>query len=318
MIGAIAKFEIKYHLKSPVFYILTGIFALLAFFAVASEGVQLGGAIGNVHRNSPYVTMQMLLVMSIFGVLSTTAFVANSVHRDFDIGIDPLFFTAPIKKYQYLAGRFLGSYFVALLLFAGVTLAILLGSFAPWLDPQVLGPVSLKPYLFSLVFIIAPTLFLVGAVFFSIAALTRSLMYTYAGNVGFIVAWAISRALLRDIENEKLSVLLDPFGFAAYAFTTRYWTVFEKNTRLLPLGGPFLLSRMLWIGIALAVLALAFWKFNFAAATRKAQKKRTKVETELPMQASFRLPQVQQTFGGAASWRKYLAATKLEAGTILK
>ena len=45
---------------------------------------QVGGAIGNVNRNAPYVIMQFLLVMSVFGILTTTAFVANSVHRDFE------------------------------------------------------------------------------------------------------------------------------------------------------------------------------------------------------------------------------------------
>ena len=129
MLGAIARFETRYHLRQPLFYILAGIFALLAFAGVADDDVTIGGGVGNVYRNAPFVTMQFMLVLGVFGVLTTTAFVANAVLRDFDIGIDPLFFSSPIKKWQYLGGRFLGSYVISVLVFAAVALAILLGSF---------------------------------------------------------------------------------------------------------------------------------------------------------------------------------------------
>jgi ABC-2 type transport system permease protein len=317
MIGAIARFEIRYHLRQPLFYILTTIFALLAFFAVASEGVTIGGGVGNVYRNAPFVTMQFLLVLSVFGVLTTTAFVANSVHRDFDIGIDPLFFSSPMKKWQYLGGRFIGSYVISVLLFAGVTFAILLGGLAPWIDRQELGPFDLGPYVFSLLVLVAPTLFLVGAIFFAVAALTRSLLWTYVANIGLIVGWVISRAQLRDIENETVGVLLDPFGLGAFSVTTRYWTVFEKNTRVLPLEGPFLMNRLLWIGVGLLILAIAFWRFNFAKAAQKAKKKKID-EPEEVMPPSLVLPRVSQTFGGGASWKTFVASVRLEAKSVLK
>lgn len=317
MLGAIARFETRYHLRQPLFYILTGIFALLAFGGVADEDITIGGGVGNVYRNAPYVTMQFMLVLGVFGVLTTTAFVANAVLRDFDIGIDPLFFSSPIKKWQYLGGRFLGSYFISVLVFAGVAAAILIGSFAPWLDPEVLGPFRLWPYVYSLVVLVAPTLFLVGAIFFATAALTRSLMWTYAANVALLVGWVISRVKMRDIENETLAVILDPFGLSAFSLATRYWTVFEKNTRLLPLDGPFLMNRLLWIDVALLILAISFWRFDFAAASRKAKKKKIE-EKEAPMPAAFALPRVSQTFGGVSSFRKFVAAVKLEAKTVLK
>ena len=321
MLGAIARFETRYHLRQPLFYILAGMFALLAFWGVADDDVTIGGGVGNVYRNAPYVTMQFMLVLGVFGVLTTTAFVANAVLRDFDIGIDPLFFSSPIKKWQYLGGRFLGSYVISVLVFAAVALAILLGSFWPGLDPEVLGPFQLWPYLFSLLVLVAPTLFLVGAIFFATAALTRSLMWTYAANVALLVGWVISRIRMRDIENETIAVILDPFGLSAFSLATRYWTVFEKNTRVLPLDGPFLMNRLLWIGVALVILAISFWRFNFAAASRKAKKKKIeeKEAAAVPWtRPTFAMPRVTQTFGGASSFRTFVAAVQLEAKTVLK
>jgi ABC-2 type transport system permease protein len=89
--------------------------------------------------------MQFMLVMSIFGVLTTTAFVANSVHRDFELGTDSLFFSSPIKKWQYLFGRFSGSFIVATLVYLGVAVAIMIGSLMPWIEKERLGPFDSGP-----------------------------------------------------------------------------------------------------------------------------------------------------------------------------
>jgi ABC-2 type transport system permease protein len=320
MFAAITNFELRYHLKAPLFYILALLFFLMTFGAVTSDSVQIGGAVGNVNRNAPFVIMQFMLVMSLFAVLTTTAFAANAVHRDFELGTDALFFSSPMKKWQYLGGRFLGSFIVGVLVYLGVVLAIMIGSMMPWIEKERLGPFDLAPYLFSLFVIIVPTLFLIAAIFFSVAALTRSMMATYSSVVAFFVAWGVSRALMRDLESEALAAVLDPFGISSFFLTTRYWTVFDRNTRVLPLEGPFLMNRLLWIGVGLAILAITFWFFNPASAMRKASKKRRKLDdTPAPIERiALALPKVAQAFGGGASWRQFFAATKLETAAVIK
>jgi ABC-2 type transport system permease protein len=319
--SAIARFELRYHLRGALFYILLLCYFLLTFGAVTTDAVRIGGAIGNVHRNAPFVIMQFLLVMSIFGILTTTAFVANSIHRDFELGTDALFFSAPIKRLQFLAGRFLGSFSVAVLVYTGVALAIVIGSLMPWLEKERLGPFALYPYIFSVLFLVIPNLLLAGAIFFSVAALTRSLMATYSSVVAFLVAYAVAGSLLEDIDNEKLGALLDPFGFTAFGVATRYWTVFQKNTLVLPLSGIYLWNRVLWLGFALAVLAFTFWRFRFTTGTRKASRRARKAEPAdaAPMERiSLALPRVAQQFGGRFSWTQYFATVGLETRGIFK
>lgn len=321
MFRAITTFELKYHLKAPLFYILFAVYFLLTFGAVASDAVIIGGAVGAVNRNAPYVIMMFLHVMTLFAVLTTTAFVANSVYRDFELRTDSLFFSSPLRKWQYLGGRFAGSFLVAFLVYSGVALAIMIGSLMPWVDKERLGPFELWPYVFSMTAIVLPNLLLCGAIFFAVTALTRSLMATYVSVVAFFVGWGISSALLEDIEHEWLAAMLDPFGFNAASIATRYWTVFEKNTRVLELEGVFLWNRVLWIGIALLILAFALWKFDFSTGTRKASKKvrRNAVLDPGPVQAvSLALPKVRQTFGGLSAWRQYAAATRRESVTVFK
>ena len=321
MFRAIASFEAKFHLKAPLFYILTLVFSLMTFLAVTTDGVTIGGAVGNVNRNAPYVTMMFLSVWSIFGVLAVTAFVANSIQRDFELGTDALFFSAPIRKVPFLLGRFFGSFSVASLIYVGVALAIIVGSFMPWIEKERLGPFDLWPYVYSIFVIVIPNLLLAGAIFFAVAALTRSVMITYASVVGFFVAYGVASSALDDVEREAMAGLLDPFGFGAFNLATRYWTVFQKNTQVIPLEGIFLWNRILWLSVALAVLAFAVWRFQFATGTRKSRKKAAKSEAEGagPIdRISLALPKVTQSFGGRASWRQYFAVVGLEAKTIFK
>ncbi|HYH09571.1 MAG TPA: M1 family aminopeptidase [Thermoanaerobaculia bacterium] len=324
MFRAIAAFELKYHLKSPLFYILLIVFSLITFGGTTSDSVTLGGAVGNINRNAPFVIMQFLMVMSVFGVLSTTAFVASAVHRDFELGTDGLFFSSPVRKWQYLGGRFVGSFIVATLIYLGVIAGIILGSLMPWIDKARLGPFDFYPYFYSLFVMVVPNLLLAGAIFFAIAALTRSLMATYAGAVFFIVASAVSSSMLEDMENEAIAALLDPFGFAAFQISTRYWTVFQRNTQVLPLEGVYLWNRILWTAVALLILGFAVWRFKFTTGTRKTRKKAGKRNTKLveelqPIQRiTLTLPKPAQTFGGMASVRQFLARVKLEAAMIFK
>ena len=64
----------------------------------------------------------------------------------------------------------------------------MLGTFMPWLDQERLGPFTLAPYLFSIWGVIVPNLLVISALFFAVAALTRSMMAAYVAALGFIIA----------------------------------------------------------------------------------------------------------------------------------
>jgi ABC-type transport system involved in multi-copper enzyme maturation permease subunit len=51
MFGRIAAFEIRYQLRSPVFWVVFALFFLLAFGAMASSQISLGGVPDNAQQN---------------------------------------------------------------------------------------------------------------------------------------------------------------------------------------------------------------------------------------------------------------------------
>ena len=103
----IFTFEIRYQLRRPLLPISSVIFFLSATALMASPAA---GAIyvlgGGVERNAPALIFVYTAVFSILGLFIVTAFVANSVLRDFEQATYPFFFTRPIRKFDYLLGRF--------------------------------------------------------------------------------------------------------------------------------------------------------------------------------------------------------------------
>jgi ABC-2 type transport system permease protein len=108
MFGAIAAFEIRQQIRSPLFVVVAAVFFLLVFGFMASDQVHIGDT-ANVHKNSPFAIGQTHLIMGLFFMFAATAFVAGSVVRDDETGFGPILRSAPLTKFDYLYGRFFGA-----------------------------------------------------------------------------------------------------------------------------------------------------------------------------------------------------------------
>ena len=315
MLTRIAAFELRYQLRSPLFFISFAIFFLLTFGSVVIDQIQIGSR-GNVNVNSPYAILETLATMDVFAVFIVTAFVANVTLRDRETGFAPILFSTRLRKTDYLLGRFFGAMVVALLLISSVPLAIMLGSIMPWLNPDKVGPFVAAHYVYALFVFGLPTLLVMGAGFFALAVATRSLMWTYVGAVAFFVLYFTSLTLLRDPTYDHLTALLDPFGDAALDMVTKYWTAAERNSQLPPLRGILLENRLIWLGLATALFVLAYLVFRFEATDNSRRRKSTasaKVDapgTGLPLQG------VQPVAG--RSWQAFLSLTRFDVGGVLR
>jgi len=271
MFRKIAAFELRYQLTSPVFWVAFGIFFLLTFGATTVPYIQIGSA-GNVHVNSPYLIVQKLGIMSVFAVFILTAFVANVVVRDDETGYGPIVRATLVSKFDYLFGRFSGAFIAGMIAFASVPLGILIGSWMPWLDPMKLGPLRPEDYLYATFLVAMPTLLVMGAMFFALATATRSMLATYVGVVGFLVAYFVLTGLFAKPQYDHIVGLLEPFGLGAVGEATKYWTASDRNSMLPPLAGIVAYNRLIWFGASFAMLALAYSVFRFETKGAKRQR----------------------------------------------
>lgn len=318
MFRKIAGFELRYQLKSPVFWVVATIFFLLTFGAATIDQIRIGGG-GNIHKNAPFAIAQTHLILSIFYMFVTTAFVANVVVRDDETGFGPILRSTRIRKFDYLYGRFTGAFLAAAISFLAVPLAIFIGSFMPWIDPERLGPNDLHAYLFSYFALALPSILLTSALFFALATITRSMMWTYVGVVAFMVLWIIANIALDKPEFEKIAAYWEPLGTAAYGLTTKYWTASERNTLVPPLSGGLLFNRLFAVALSAGFLTLAYSLFRFQSADLSGQRKVKKGKIDdnaAPAPAGGPLPR--PVFDRATAWAQLVVRTRLDMGQVFK
>ncbi|MCP4659816.1 MAG: hypothetical protein GY856_30810, partial [bacterium] len=198
---------------------------------------------------------------------------------------------------------------------------MLLGYLMPWLDPEQLGPFMASPYVWGLLVLALPNLFFCAAVFFSLASLTRSILSTYVGVIAFVAAWGISRTFLGDLDSQYLAALCDPFGLAALAEATKYWTIGECNASLPQLQGVIVHNRLLWLGVATAVVVFALSRFRYPAPSRRRKKPALPQQSSLgagPAPRAPALPARDRTFTFPAVFRQFLHQTRVEVLAVLK
>jgi ABC-2 type transport system permease protein len=272
MFVEIFLYELRLRLRQPLFYIFAVLFFLLVFGAVASDDVQIGGGIGNVDRNAPFVVVQILGMMSAIALLAVTAFCATAVNRDEEQGIQELFFSTPISASAYLLGRFAGAVTAAFATSFFMALGIIVASMMPWQDPERIQSFNVVPYLYAMGVYVLPNLFMVGAVLFAIATMTRRVLFAYIGLIGIFTLFGVSQTFVGDLDNEWMAALIDPFGFTSLNLATRYWTVAERNTLSVPLAGHLILNRVVWSVLAFGALAWTLARYRMTVGSNRPAK----------------------------------------------
>lgn len=276
-----AAFELRYHLRRPVAYVFMATMFAFAFLFGTTDVIRIGGVGGKIALNSPWALNTILMILSLVGMIMTSAISGTAVLRDFELKTHELLFTTRLAKPSFVLGRFLGAYAVTVLVLACSALGVGAAMLWPWLDPDKLGPGGLAGYLWPLVVYVVPNALLACALFFAVGILTRSFIAVYVQGVVLFVGYSLSLTLLSDLENEARAALLDPFGIVATNIAQRSWTVVEKNSLLVPLDGLLLTNRLLWIGVGLLVLAGAYRMFRMQAFPGARRKPRA-APTELP------------------------------------
>jgi ABC-type transport system involved in multi-copper enzyme maturation permease subunit len=322
MLGKIAAFEFRYQLRQPAFWVITLLFTLIAFGVVAlSSNIKLSTG-ANVHVNSPSNISMLLAVLNQFYMLAVAAVVANVVVRDYATGFGALIFSTPVSKGAYLFGRFLGAFGALVLTLLIALSGHYVGVLMPNVDPETLGPARFGDYLWAFGMIGLPGLFVLSALFFTLATATRSMMATYVAVVAVFILYLISTTLIsQKPELERLMAWVEPLGIGAYGLATKYWTAAELNTANPPIEGVLLYSRLMWVGVGAALLAASYLVFNRSARgaseTRKDRQRgaeAAQVVQARPLSVSLPRP----TYGLKAAWTQLVSLTAFEMSLVFK
>ncbi|PTL75074.1 M1 family aminopeptidase [Vitiosangium sp. GDMCC 1.1324] len=313
-------FDLRYHLRQPLLWLSTLPLAVIAFLSASSDNFRIGGAIGNAHMNAPTVIVNQLAVLSLIAMFLVTVFVAGAILRDTEVGMADMLFATPMRKADYLTGRFLAGFATCLLVFSVITAAMMLGSRMPNIDPARIGPFSLHAYVWGFLVYVVPNLLFVSALLVLLAATTRSMTLVFVGVLGFVALWSIAGFLGGRADSTVLAVLLDPFGVRVLAQATRYYTAADVNTRLPELGGALLMNRALWSVLALGMfgITLALFKPLRAGTGRGWRKQRAAPDAGGYVRPSIAPRRVEPHFDGTTAWRQTARLMRADAIGILR
>jgi ABC-2 type transport system permease protein len=311
MLLNIAWFEIRYWLRSWMLWIFGLVMAALFFGAVSTDHVQVGEALSNTYRNAPYVIQNFYAMAGLLTLLMVTAFVNSAATRDFSHNTYQIVFTTPLRRRDFLLGRFFGATAVSILPMLGVSIGILLAKYMPWVEPERWEAVIWSAHLKSILVFALPNTFFMAAIIFTIAVLVRNDIFAFAGALLLLVGYGTSQALMTNIEREHIASLLDPFAIRTFSIATKYWTVADKNSLALGFSGMMLWNRSLWIAVGALFLGFACYRFSFAERRKRSRKRKKEETVELVAGA---LPEIR---GHSTVWQMYWSSTKIHLSGIL-
>ncbi len=318
MLINILLFELRYRLNRPATYIYFGILFLMSFLFITTDVVQIGGSQGAVFRNSPYTINQTVLILNLFAAMICSAIMGVPVYRDFEHRFHEILFTTPINKFQYLLGRFLGSYFIAVLVMSGTLVGIALGSAMPYLDPEQVAPFHFSYYWQPFYTIILPNVLFMGALFFTVGSLTRNIFAIYVQGILFLVLYLLSGTLTGDIDNKFIASLLDPIGLSASTEITKFWTPAQRNELIIPLQSYLLYNRLFWMMIGVLVFIANYRLFSFSAQSVSLKKKKVaEINNELILH-KLQLPATQQSFSFIGNIKQFTKIVRFESKLIFR
>ena len=306
----IYSYELEYRRRSASTWIYAGILFLIAmwmFLATADED-------SAAYINSTVRLAGNSIIPGMFGMLITAALFGDAALRDVEVGMDPLLFTSPLRKSEYLGGRFLA----ALTVNAFLLVAIPLGQLAATalvasFGTETVGPFRVVAYLQPFLLFSLPNLVVVGAILFTIGMLARSVVPVYLCAIGIFIGTLVGLNYPGWTENPVLVALTDPLGIGTLQEMTRYWPVADQNTRLIGFPATLLLNRVVWLAVAGAALVVLHRRFRFAhqdGGQRRRERGEAVVEGETTRLGPVVVPRVTGSFDFRTSARQTLAVAR--------
>ncbi|HEX7286737.1 MAG TPA: M1 family aminopeptidase [Candidatus Angelobacter sp.] len=307
MFSKIAWFEIRFWLRSWMLWIFFALIALAIFGAVSTPNITIGFALTNTYHNAPFLIAAYYAFISIFMLLMAAAFVNSAALRDFRFNTNQIVFSTPLRRRDFLLGRFVGATLISVIPMLGVSAGILAAKYMPWIQPEQWGPVNWGAHWHAILVIAAPNALIIAAILYAIAVLARNEIVPFIGAVVLIVGYIASGALLQDLRHEELVVFGDPFGIRTLALLTKYWTVAEKNSVSVSFTGLMLWNRLFWMGLAVCIFVFAYFRFSFTEKATKARPLELEAQAPLPV-AVAHLPGSSSL---AASWAKLFQSLRI-------
>jgi ABC-type transport system involved in multi-copper enzyme maturation permease subunit len=268
--GAVFWAEVLLNSKRVAPYVLMILFAGNALLWWGwGPAVRLGWA-----TNSDYYIARNLQAFSfLLGLpIFNAVIMGDPVIRDFRLGVDPLIFSKPVNRAEYLLGKFFGNFVVLVCCQSAFALTLLmLQAFRT--SQMIVQPLRVLPYFKHFFFFVVISHLALAAFYFTVGTLTRNTKIVYGLAVCFYPLYVSYQFLLVKGRTPRWGSLLDPLllnagpaggGFGHTAdFLNRYVVGYSSD---------MIANRALVIAAAAACLLILYVRFTTAERAEDVEK----------------------------------------------
>lgn len=259
--GAIFQNEVRLNSKRVAPYVMAVLFAGNAVLWWVNPAVNFGWA-----TNSDWYIVRNILAFSfLLGLpIFNAVIMAEPVIRDFRTGVDPLIFSKPVTRAQYLFGKFFGNFFVLVCCQAVFPLTQLVLQAFPT-SRMVVQPFRVFPYFKHFFFFLVVTHLVLAAIYFTVGTLTRSSKIVYALAVAFYPLYITYGLLLIRPVPVRWQIILDPMLLGVSLKGNGFFHTAEfLNQYVVPYTADMVANRMAMVLVAVICLSILYVRFTIA------------------------------------------------------
>lgn len=265
MLYQIFKYELQFWLKKPVVYFYFAAFFGFSLLSFLGEGGYFLESVSNSPYqetlNSPASIVGIFHYMGKLFLFLLPAIIGVSIYKDFKYRAHHIIYTFPIEKHTYLLGKFLSAFAVVLLVSTSAGLAFVFGEYLLGIESPKIDPFNWVAYAQAYAVFVIPNLFFYGVLVFAVVALTRNI---YSGFVTVVLLFFVQLITENVFDDTYLIAISDPFGQNTLNYAIREWDLFQRNSLSIPVWDIVFYNRLVWLGIAMSIIAVLYKVFSFS------------------------------------------------------
>ena len=208
----------------------------------------------------------------LFLPLFTALFMAEPVSRDFRLGVDPLIFSKPIGRAQYLLGKFFGNFFVLACCQSALIVTWFVLQAVPKKDLVTLPGVTVIPYVKHFLVLVVISHLGLAALYFAVGVFTRNPKIVYALGVAFYPVYATYLTIVSNSLGRYWKLALDPLVLNRGDVHVSRTKAEYYNQLVVTYPPDLIINRVVMILLAGICLTIVYKRFSTAQRSENPEK----------------------------------------------
>ena len=205
----------------------------------------------------------------LFLPIFTAVFMADPVNRDFRLGVDPLIFSKPLNRAEYLLGKFFGNLFVLACCQSAMLVMWFLLQAVPKKDVVTLPGITVVPFIKHFLVLVVISHMGLAAFYFAVGVLTRNAKIVYGLGIAFYPVYITYQTVLLSSLPRYWKLALDPLAMNRGDVHVSRSSADFLNQLVVTYPTDLIINRLVMILITAIFLTIVYLRFSTTERSKK-------------------------------------------------